>query len=556
MTARVFFCVAAICWITSGHFAFAGDGSTAEEQILRTAGIATDGRALLDFFRHQTADAATCQRVLQLIEQLGDDSFLVREKASKDLADLGPATLRLLRQAIRTTADLEIRRRARDCVQQIGIRCTPTVTAAAARLLALRKPPGTAETLLAFLPGPYDEWVNDEIQNALVAVARLEAEGNPAFLRCLGSPVSAQRAAAAVALCRCGAAGRAGQRSASWQLVRKLLQDREASVRLPVARELAIAGDRDAVPVIIDLLAQLPAERAEQAEELLYRLAGPQTPPLPLGRDAAARQQCRDAWRTWWRDHGGRVEMAVLSDHERQLGYTLLVLLNDNRVVEWDREGKPRWQINGLFSPLDAEVLPGRRVLIAEHDSKRVTERTFTGEILWEKKLPEPPIHAQRLPDGSTFIATRKQVVEVDHSGKREIVRFRSAGDSIITARRFRDGRVGCIANGSYFELGAAGQELRRFAAPPGVFTTNALTLLPNGHILITAYGGGTVQEYDRSGKVVWEIKMGRPLCSIRLPGGHTLVSSQDMVLVEFDRAGNEVARCGAAGHPCQIRRR
>jgi hypothetical protein len=549
MTPRVSVCLVAVGWMVSFNLSLAGEDSAGDEQILRAAGIATDDRSLLDFFRKQTADATTSQHVRQLIDQLGSDAFSIREKASTDLAGLGPVALPLLRQAIRTTADLEVRRRARDCAQQIESRWPPALAAAAARLLALRKPVGTAKTLLASLPGPYDEWVHDEIQNALVAVARLDGEGSKAFLRSLASRVPARRTAAAVTLCRCGA-------HEYWPAVRQLLQDREVSVRLPVARELVIAGDRQAVPVLIDLLAQLPAEQAEQAEELLYRLAGSQAPPVPLGQDPPSQQKCRDAWQLWWRDHSEHVNMAVLKDHERQLGYTLLVLLNDNRIVEWDRDGKPRWQINGLASPLDAEVLPGRRVLIAEHDIKRVTERTFKGEILWEKKLTEPPIHAQRLPDGSTFIATRKQLLEVDRSGNREFVRYRAEDGGIITARRFRDGRIGCIVKGSYLELSAAGKELRRFAAPPGVFTTNALTLLPNGHLLITAYGGGTVQEYDRSGKVIWQVKLGRPLCALRLPGGHTLVSSQDMVLIEFDRSGKEIAHRDAPGHPCQIRRR
>jgi hypothetical protein len=248
--------------------------------------------------------------------------------------------------------------------------------------------------------------------------------------------------------------------------------------------------------------------------------------------------------------------MAALRDLERQLGYTLLVLLHDNRVVEWDREGKPRWQINGLAAPLDAEVLPNRHVLIAEHNTKCVTERNFQGEVLWEKKLKEPPIHAHRLPDGSTFIATRGQLLEIDPSGKREIVRHHSDHSSIITARRYPDGRIGYIEKGSYFERSAAGDELRRFTVLSGVCTTNALTLLPNGHLLIASYGCGQVQEYDRSGKVVWETKLGRPLCAIRMPGGHTLVSTQDMVLIEFDRFGKEIARRDAPGHPCQIRRR
>lgn len=549
MTPRVFLCLVAVGWIASSYLSFASEDSAGDEQILRAAGIATNDRALLDFFRHQTADAATAQRVRQLIERLGSDSFFIREKASQDLNAVGPAALLLLRRTIGATADLEVRRRARDCAEQIEARWPSALAAAAARSLALHRPNGTAETLFAFLPSPYDEWVQDEIQNTLDVIARLNHEGNAIFFHSLASRVSARRTAAAVALCRCGV-------SVYWRGVRQLLQDREASVRLPVACALAIAGDRQAVPVLIDLLAQLPAEEAEQAEELLYRLAGLQAPPVPLGNDPLAQQKCRAAWRLWWRDRGQYVEMAALKDHRRQLGYTLLVLLNDNRVVEWDRDGKPRWQIDGLAAPLDAEVLPNRRVLITEHFRKCVSERAFTGEILWQKTLPEPPIHAQRLPDGSTFIATRKQLLEVDRSGKREVVRYRSDDDGIITARRFRDGRIGCIIKGWYFELSAAGQELRRFAVPPGVVTTNALTLLPNGHLLITAYGGGSVQEYDRGGKIVWEIKMGRPLCALRLPGGHTLVSSQDMVLVEFDRAGKAIARRGVSGHPCQIRRR
>ncbi len=539
---------AAVCWSTAAAAPVLAVEPAGDEQLLRSAGLATDDAALLDFFRKQTTGEELHRRTQTLIGQLGADSFLVREKGSGELVILGPAVVPLLRQAIRDNPDLEVRRRARACVEQIRMDRPSSIAAAAARLLAVRQPDGAAETLLAFLPGPYDDDVVEEVQAALVALARGDGRRNPLFVAALTSATPAQRTAAAVALCR---ASPIEDRSS----VRRLLQDKEASVRLPVARELAIAGERDAVPVLIELLAQLPARQAAQAEELLYRLAGPAAPQVSLGDEPAARLPCRDAWRRWWRDEGGHVALSVLKDAERLLGYTLLVLLNDNRVVEWDREGKPRWQIKGLASPLDAEVLPGQRVLIAEHDTKRVTERNFQGEILWEKKLGESPIHAQRLPGGVTFIATRSRLLEVDRSGTKEVVRYRS-DHNIITARRFSDGRVGCIEKGVYFERDADGKERRRFAVSRGVFTTNALTLLPNGNLLIAAYGGGIVQEYDRAGKVVWEVRLGRPLCAVRLPGGHTLVSSQDMVLLEYDRAGKEVARHAAPGHPCQVRRR
>ncbi len=549
MTPRVSVCLVAVCGIFFPNSLLASDVLSGDEQLLRAAGIATDDRSLLDFFRRQTADEATLKHAQLLIEQLGSDSFIDRERAGADLPALGPIVLPLLHQTIRRTTDLEVRRRAREVVRQLQNRWPASLTAAAARLLGVHKPAGTVETLLTFLPGPYDELVREEIQNTLVAVASSRGEVNPTFLRALTSTEPARRTAAAITLCRLDT----GEYRPA---VRKMLQDADVNVRFQIARELAGVGDRQAVPVLIDLLVQLPFALAEQAEELLYRLAGPHAPTVAIGPDVELQRRSRDAWQRWWRERGEHVEMAMLKDRESRLGYTLLVLLHDNRVLEWDREGKPRWQINGLAAPLDAEVLPNRRVLIAEHNSKRVTERNFQGDVLWEKKLTEPPIHAQRLPDGSTFIATRRQLLEVAPSGQREIVRFRSDHDIIITARRYPDGRIGCIKKGMYFELNSAGEELRRFAAPPGVCTTNALTLLSNGHLLIASYGHGLVQEYDRSGKVVWETKLGRPLCAVRMPGGHTLVSSQDMVLVEFDRFGNEIARRDAPGHPCQIRRR
>ncbi len=106
-----------------------------------------------------------------LIRQLGADSFPVREKASRDLTALGPVILPLLRKVVRQTPDFEVRRRARACTEQIEADCPPDVVAAAARLVGLRKPVGAAATLLRFLPGPYEDSVNEDIQNALVAVA-------------------------------------------------------------------------------------------------------------------------------------------------------------------------------------------------------------------------------------------------------------------------------------------------------------------------------------------------------------------------------------------------
>src|SRR5262245_39220485 len=105
----------AVCWLMAVSPLSPAAEASDDEQLLRAAGLESDGPALLEFFRKQTADETTLQRSRVLIDRLGSDSFRVREKASRELATFGPAILPLLRQTIRETSDLEVRRRARAC---------------------------------------------------------------------------------------------------------------------------------------------------------------------------------------------------------------------------------------------------------------------------------------------------------------------------------------------------------------------------------------------------------------------------------------------------------
>src|SRR5438046_4714972 len=56
-----------------------------DEALLKSAKIATDGPALLEFFRKRTLTDADRTKITVCIRQLGDGSFKVREVASKEL---------------------------------------------------------------------------------------------------------------------------------------------------------------------------------------------------------------------------------------------------------------------------------------------------------------------------------------------------------------------------------------------------------------------------------------------------------------------------------------
>jgi HEAT repeat protein len=264
----------------------------------------TDGQALLDEFRKRSLTAADLDKIRPLLESLNDPAFRIREQALADLAAHGPPVVPLLRDALKG-ADLEKQLRIERCLQAIAKVDRPPLPTVAARLAALRKPAGAVETLLAFLPWTEDDQLAGEVEQALTVLAVQDGKVDPALLRALEDDFPVRRAIAAQVL---AGLGDAKQHAA----VCKLLADPDRAVRLCVAVALAHAGDKEAVPVLIDLVTDLPRGQAWQAEDFLRSIAGDKGPTADPGDTPQARQTYRAAWQTWWKEHAATVDLAAL----------------------------------------------------------------------------------------------------------------------------------------------------------------------------------------------------------------------------------------------------
>jgi outer membrane protein assembly factor BamB len=332
-------------------------------------------------------------------------------------------------------------------------------------------------------------------------------------------------------------------------------------VRLHTALALAFAKDRDAIPELIELLADLPADQAVRAEEVLLALAGEQAPEVGVGRDKTEREKARDAWADWWKKHGDKTDLAKLATGELSLGHTVVVQLDPSaatgRVVEYGRDGKVRWEITGLKSPRDAQLLPGGRVFVCEYGNRRLTERDQKGRVLWEHALPGTGVlvGAQRLANGNTFVATRNQLVEIDRDGK-EVFSYKHTGSSIYAARKGRNGEIVYITlDGKCVRLDAKGNPVSTFNV--GRTGMVGMDLLPNGNVVFPISTQNKVVEYDAKGRLVWEAPVERPIAAVRLPNGHVLVASSiGQYVVELDRRGKEVWKLPIEGRPMRAFRR
>jgi hypothetical protein len=284
------------------------DQLAADMKALKKAGISTDDSGLLVFLEKHTASDNQRRLIAELIEQLGDNDFMVREKASRELEGLGSAARTALQQATKHQ-DAEIASRAKRCLDVIGNESHDELLACAARVLSTRKSEKALEVLLAFLPDSAAAGVEEDVIRAVTVLGMSEGKAHVSLVQALTDKSPVRRAAAGEAL-----AGLPEHREA----VLRLIQDDEPSVRLRVLLALVCSGEKKVMPELIDCLPQLTRDQPWQIEDVLYRLGGTKISPLPAATNSEVLKKYRDECHAWWKEHGEKADLALLKDGARR----------------------------------------------------------------------------------------------------------------------------------------------------------------------------------------------------------------------------------------------
>lgn len=524
------------------------------KQVLKDAKILQDSQTLLDFFRSRTPDPDEQKGLTALIKDLGDDVYRVRIQAFEKLMKSGQQATPYLNEALRSR-DPEVVRRAELCLDYItdkGDKDAPIISAAAT-LLANQRAAGAISALVGFLPFASNEESVLAIRRALVQIAKNEIKIDPALEKALNDEDFLSRRIAAAEALAYIEAGR--------PLAIGALQDKSRSVQLAAAKALTLEEESEGVAKLITLVSELPVDSAWQAEDLLRQLAGENAPNIFV-EDAASAKKARIAWQKWWdglEPQQRLVRLKKLGEAPSLLNYTLLTQMDargtNGSVLEMGPGKKTRWEIQNLRYPVDAEVIGPNRVLIAEYMARQVTERDFNGKILWSKQC-DLPISVQRLRNGQTFIASRRNVQVVDRTGK--TINSRNISTSISAAARFPNGDVGVITStGQFQRMTMDGKTVKTFQAGRVYTLGGNIEILKSGNILVPQYQDNKVVEYTPNGKKVWEARVTYPTSATRLHNGNTLlVSMTQRKIIELNRQGKVVWEHQVAGRPWCVGRR
>jgi HEAT repeat protein len=506
---------------------------TADVKLLADHNVKADAQSLVAYFRDRTLDDGQRRGILDLIRQMGDDSFEKREEASQAILKYGESAKPFLQGALKDP-DAERARRVREALSSLEGGPGPSLTMSAVRTLARTSPEQATAVLLDYLPFAEELAVEEEVLHALVLVSKAPLPADPAIVKALADKQVQRRAAAAFVLGR--------RPELRWQLaVRRLLKDADPVVRLRSIQALLAAHDRSAVPALIDLLGAPLGDRSGVVEELLTRL-GSDREELPyLGEsDPASRAKQRQAWMKWWQEKGDTIHLAQLTRRPPHLGITIVPEMHANKVWEVTKAGKVLWELGVPGCPIDAHPLPGGRILVAELNGGRVTERDRSGKVLWEHAV-QTPIACQRLPNGNTWISTNHRYFIVTPKGVEVSAYAPENGFFIHSVQRQPNGKVVCISmTGEIREIDPKGKVLYKVPLPEQG-SWSGVEAVSGGKYLAVNLGSGKVLEVDRKGKVVWEHQEQGACYASRLPNGNTMIVNNSNGLREVTRAGKTV---------------
>jgi hypothetical protein len=522
---------------------------TPDERELQKAGIDIDGPALLEYFRRRTPSDAEQKALKQRAQQLGSDAFPLRRLATDELIRAGRSSLPYLRD-MATHKDAETARRASYCIQAIEQHTRLGLSATASRVLAERNVSGALETLLAYLPFVDEPWVEEEVRMSIKRLGLVGGKAAPVLEQALGDPESKRRVAAAWIV---------GLSTDSEQRAKVLprLADAAPEVRFHAAASLLASRESAAVPTLIDLVGAPPLDLAWRAEDLLFRVAGDQGPSVWLDRaNDNSGAKVKSAWIAWWNANQSRIDWKALTLDEQALGLTLVVenqRADGGRLYETNAAGQVRWEIS-VQNPIDAQWLPGGRILVGDSRSSLIYETDTRGNIGW-RHTGISPTSLQRLANGNTVVSTYQKILEINREG-RIVFEYATQGHT-YHARKLPDNHYVWIdACGEIGEIDETGKLLAK-AKVGGGLSWGSIERLRNGRYLVALGGVGKVQEIDMAGKVYWEKTVPNPNRAVRLANGHILVASHgDGCVYEFDANGNERWKHPCAGRPFAVQRR
>ena len=485
---------------------------------LHGADIGTSKEELSEYLLSLVPTEENEQHMAELVKQLGDESFLLREQAEVALSGMPNPPRELLQRAAQSD-DPELRYRAKAILEKSRKGSAHGVTYAVYGYIVHHEIKGLTFPILQYMPHSAEPSAFGLASQAVQATAT--KDDLDLLRRAIKRKYAPRRAVAVLALAKLKGMDAIDE-------LLPLLEHEDTVVRLATAQALANLGERASIPVLIELLASEDVETRTRSIAIL-RMFTHEHFQYAAYQGEAERTAAMERWNTWFAEHGADAELHFPLKPMQRFHNRTLISQYPKVLREIDAEGNELMRADGFQYAWGCHATADGIRVIADFSLKQLVEYDATGkEVLRLKDLPGPPADVRRLESGNFLLALAEanKVVEMDRKGN--VLWSVEMQGRPTTANRLPNGNT--LVNLQFakrvVEIDPSGKVVWQLTGLSNALTAQAL---PNGNVLVCEMNQGLAVEFNRKGVAVWKQHGFHNACQAqRLPNGNTLVSDSD----------------------------
>lgn len=482
---------------------------------LTSAGFPTGLEGAIAFLESLKPNSTTREVTAELIQQLGNESYAVRQGSMAQLATIREVDLAALQLALRSE-NAEIRWRIRRLLEKRQLAAASLLSASIA-ILERHSDPNRRELA----------WNGAVLASDRACLANLSRFVASAYKDDLES--IRHRAKSTETLVRVVAIESLrlivkAEEAAEW--VRPMIQDPNPLISLGVCRILADAGDRDCLRPLASLSGSKEPEIASAANWLLESLSGE----FPDGKVSDARdpQEIARFWQTWCDTTGQTATLHFpvgrnFTARGNLQGGMLYATGSIGKITLTNRAGDRIWEYD--MPAWSAEKLRNGNILIASYDREEVREVTLDNRPIWRWSEPGyRPIRAKPLPNGNVLVADFEngRAVELGASGQR-IWEVDVGDENCFDVERLENGNTLIATPTSLVEIRHNKEKVKTI---PVAGRINSVQILPSGNFLVANHGLNAIMEINRNGEQLWKYPEVGASEAFQTEDGHYLITT------------------------------
>ena len=477
-----------------------------DDIIIKKAGIKATAKDIRDWLQSRIPNSANELKAAKWVADLGNESFEVREQATQELLKLNNLAIFELKKAIKSQ-DVEVAKRATDCLEQISPNESIALKTAIIRLLGKSNPEMVFDYFSKITETSELDLLTSE---ALLDAFNITIKTNQNLIQKLEGFAQTKNIKSRIVIARVLAKGNPNATA-----FKKLSTEDKTLVKVNAALALLQEKDKKSIELLINLLPELKINQLMPIAGLLNELIQDPASEKELTKEKPSPLELQTLFAFAWKSKNASTNLdkytfnqllpkrILASLAEPNLSGKICSLNPDGSISELFR--------NNSYSSI-ACAIDHTMILLMERSRGQVIANNL-GEV-YERGNPLISAFGVDIDGaGKKFILNRQNLLVLDYTNK--MVESVDLNNDCLAGTRLINGDYAIVFKDKTLLI-LDGKDLKKEKTRISLGANEpARTILGyqiegtrSGSILIPEYGGKSVKEIDQAGKLIKTINL------------------------------------------------